>query len=76
MKEATKHMAESYNDLSDLLTTSKVVVVDETKTNEEIANLIFDLYKELAYRSIVQMPSGSDENVELIQLQALPTDRC
>ena len=58
MKEATEHMARSYDDLSDLLTTSKVVVVDETKTNEEIANLIFDLYKELAYRSIVQMPSG------------------
>ena len=40
MKEATEHMARSYDDLSNLLTTSKVVVVDETKTNEEIANLI------------------------------------
>ena len=66
MKEATKHMADSYNDLSDLLTTSKVVVVDETKTNEEIANLIFDLYKELAYRSIVQMPSGSNAKIRAL----------
>ena len=57
--EDIRHIEGSYQDLSNMITTSKVVVVDNNKSNEEAAAQIFNLFEVLAYRSVLRLPELS-----------------
>lgn len=55
------HIKSSYDDLSAMITTSKVVVVDDTVKDEDAADQIFELFKDLAYRAVLRLPELSNE---------------
>ena len=54
------HIISSYDDLSGMITTSKVITVNNDVNNDDAADQIFELFKDLAYRAVLRLPELGD----------------